>query len=244
VKMLGDGFDLYKDFAAGAFNVAYDEVDDDARFVGKTAQLSLIYGTGANKLRAQCKMLSGKDIGEDFSKNLVSLYRSEYTAVKAAWYDAGKALDSIVSDTYTEIGLGKIKLPVWGRRGIKLPSGLFLTYPELKTTLDEQGRTQYVYRTRKGPVHIHPAKCFQNLIQALARCVMGEAMVHIHRNYPIALTIHDAVYCVVPEDEADKALKFIVSELKREPHWAPGLPLDAEGGVGSNLAFKMGKVVV
>jgi DNA polymerase family A/3'-5' exonuclease len=244
VKMLGDGFDLYKDFAAGAFNVAYDEVDDDARFVGKTAQLSLIYGTGANKLRAQCKMLSGKDIGEDFSKNLVSLYRSEYTAVKAAWYDAGKALDSIISDTYTEIGLGKIKLPVWGKRGIKLPSGLFLTYPELKTTLDEQGRTQYVYRTRKGPVHIHPAKCFQNLIQALARCVMGEAMVHIHRNYPIALTIHDAVYCVVPEDEADKALKFIVSELKREPHWAPGLPLDAEGGVGSNLAFKMGKVVV
>ena len=66
LKMLGDGMDLYKDFASKAFNVPYDEVDDDARFVGKTASLSLIYGTGAKKLRAQCKMLSGKDLGEEF----------------------------------------------------------------------------------------------------------------------------------------------------------------------------------
>ena len=42
LKMLGDGMDLYKDFASKAFNVPYDEVDDDARFVGKTASLSLI----------------------------------------------------------------------------------------------------------------------------------------------------------------------------------------------------------
>ena len=109
---------------------------------------------------------------------------------------------------------------------------------------DEGGRKQYVYKTYKGAVHIHPAKCFQNVIQALARCVMGEAMVRIHKQYPIALTIHDAVYCVVPEDEAQDAWKFIVSELKREPEWAPGLPLDAEGGVGDDLAFKMGKVIV
>lgn len=244
VKMLGDGFDLYKDFASKAFNVAYEDVDDDARFVGKTASLSLIYGTGAKKLRAQCKLLSGKDIGEAFAQGVVDLYRQEYGAVKAAWYDAGRALEAIMRNEETVIGLGKIRLPVLGRRGIKLPSGLFMTYPELHTTTDELGRKQYVYKTRKGPVHIHAAKCYQNLIQALARCVMGEAMVRVHKRYPVALTIHDALYCVVPEEEADTALKFIIGELKKEPCWAPGLPLDAEGGYGKSLSFKMGKVNV
>jgi len=244
VQMLGEGFDLYKDFASKAFEVPYEDVDDDARFVGKTASLSLIYGTGAKKLRAQCKMLSGKDIGEEFSQKVVDIYRQDYAQVKAAWYDAGRALDAIIKEQHTSIGLGQIKLSVDGKHGIKLPSGLYMAYPELNTEEDEDGRKQYVYKTYKGAVHIHPAKCFQNVIQALARCVMGEAMVRIHKQYPIALTIHDAVYCVVPEDEAQDALKFIVSELKREPEWAPGLPLDAEGGVGDDLAFKMGKVIV
>ena len=244
VKMLGDGFDLYKDFASKAFNVAYEDVDDDARFVGKTASLSLIYGTGAKKLRAQCKLLSGKDIGEAFAQGVVDLYRQEYGAVKAAWYDTGRALDAIMRNEETVIGLGKIRLPVLGRRGIKLPSGLYMTYPELHTTTDELGRKQYVYKTRKGPVHIHAAKCYQNLIQALARCVMGEAMVSVHKRYPVALTIHDALYCVVSALQADEALRFIVNALKKEPCWAPGLPLDAEGGYGKSLSFKMGKVKV
>ena len=242
IKMLGDGLDLYKDFASKAFHVPYGEVDDDARFVGKTASLSLIYGTGHKKLRAQCKMLSGKDIGEEFAQSAVSLYRNEYADVKAAWYDAGKALVAIVNNEYTEIGLGPLKLKVMGERGIQLPSGLFMTYPELKTTTDEEGRTQFVYRTRKGPVHIHPAKCYQNVIQALARCVMGEAMVRVNRKYPVGLTIHDALYCVVPFEEAEEARRFIINELRKPPAWMPDIPLDAEGGYGENLSFKMSKL--
>lgn len=242
LKMLGDGLDLYKDFAAKAFNVEYDEVDDDARFVGKTASLSLIYGTGAKKLRAQCKMLSGKDIGEAFSQEVVDLYRREYSSVRAAWYDAGKALDAIINNEHEKIGLGELVLEVHGEKGIKLPSGLFMTYPDLKIKEDEQGRKQYVYSTRKGPVHIHPAKCYQNIIQALARCVMGEAMVRVNKKYPVGLTIHDALYCTVPSEEAEGVVSFIVSELRKSPEWLPNMPLDAEGGYGEDLSFKMKKV--
>jgi DNA polymerase len=242
LKMLGDGLDLYKDFAANAFGVQYEEVDDDARFVGKTASLSLIYGTGAKKLRAQCKMLSGKDIGEEFSQKVVDIYRSDYSRVRAAWYDAGKALDAIINNEKEKIGLGELKLEVHGEKGIKLPSGLFMAYPGLKITEDEQGRKQYVYSTRKGPVHIHPAKCFQNVIQALARCVMGEAMVRVNKVYPVGLTIHDSLYTVVQSEQADEALLFIVEELRKSPVWLPNMPLDAEGGCGLDMAFKMHKV--
>ena len=242
LKMLGDGLDLYKGFAASAFDVQYAEVDDDARFVGKTASLSLIYGTGAKKLRAQCKMLSGKDIGEGFSQKVVDIYRSDYSRVRAAWYDAGKALEAIINNEREEIGLGELKLEVHGEKGIKLPSGLFMTYPGLKITEDEQGRKQYVYSTRKGPVHIHPAKCFQNVIQALARCVMGEAMVRVNKKYPVGLTIHDALYCVVRAEEAEQARVDIITELRKAPTWLAGMPLDAEGGYGEDLSFKMKKL--
>jgi DNA polymerase len=242
LKMLGDGLDLYKDFASKAFNTPYDEVDDDARFVGKTASLSLIYGTGAKKLRAQCKMLSGKDIGENFAQHVVELYRDDYAKVKRAWYDAGKALNAIINNEREEIGIGELKLEVHGEKGIKLPSGLFMTYPGLKITEDEQGRKQYVYSTRKGPVHIHPAKCYQNVIQALARCVMGEAMVRVNKKYPVGLTIHDALYCVVRAEEAEQARVDIITELRKAPTWLPNMPLDAEGGYGENLSFKMKKL--
>jgi DNA polymerase len=242
LKMLGDGLDLYKDFASKAFNVAYDEVDDDARFVGKTASLSLIYGTGAKKLRAQCKMLSGKDIGEEFAQNVVNIYRKDYAQVKAAWYDAGKALEAIINNERIEIGLGELKLEVLGERGIRLPSGLFMAYPGLKITEDEQGRKQYVYSTRKGQVHIHPAKCFQNIIQALARCVMGEAMVRVNKKYPVGLTIHDALYFIVRAEEAEQARVDIITELRKAPTWLPNMPLDAEGGYGSDMSFKMKKL--
>ena len=242
LKMLGEGLDLYKDFASKAFNTPYDEVDDDARFVGKTASLSLIYGTGAKKLRAQCKMLSGKDIGENFAQHVVELYRDDYAKVKRAWYDAGKALNTIINNEREEIGIGELKLEVRGEKGIKLPSGLFMTYPGLKITEDEQGRKQYVYSTRKGPVHIHPAKCYQNVIQALARCVMGEAMVRVNKKYPVGLTIHDSLYFVIQSEQADEALFFIVEELRKAPVWLPNMPLDAEGGYGNDMSFKMHKV--
>jgi len=242
LKMLGEGLDLYKDFASKAFGIAYDEVDDDARFVGKTASLSLIYGTGAKKLRAQCKLLSGRDIGEDFSNRAVELYRQDYANVKRAWYDAGRALDAIRFHEYAEIGLGPLTLKVEGAHGIKLPSGLYLTYPELRVSEDELGRKQYAYQTRKGKVSIHAAKCYQNVIQALARCVMGEAMVRVHKKYPVALTIHDALYMAVPTEEAEEARRFIITELRKAPTWLPDMPLDAEGGIGDNLSFKMEKL--
>ena len=213
-------------------------------------QLSLIYGTGAKKLRAAIKAdpRYGTDIGEELAQSIVNTYRSEYSNVKAAWYNAGRALEAVWLDSEDEIGLGPLKLRVRGSRGIELPSGLFMQYPELTKSTNEEGREQWTYKQRKGrsweTVYIHPAKCYQNTIQALARCIMGEAMVRINKRYRVGLTIHDACYTVVPVDEAEEALKFIIRELKKPPVWMPDIPLDAEGGIGENLAFKMGKVKV
>lgn len=250
VALLAGGRDLYRDFIAPIFGVAYEDVNEEQRFIGKTSQLSLIYGTGKAKLRAAIKQLSGKDIGEDLAAALVSRYRSEYRHVAASWSLGEEALRAIHLNTKDTFGSHPdLKLDVWGAEGIELPSGLLMTYPGLhqveRVVTNEYGsmtRLEWRYFQRKKMEKIHGPKCFQNTIQALARCIMGESMVRIHKRFPVALTIHDAVYCVVPEDMTDEAKRFIVQELRREPSWAPGLPLDAECGEGDNLSFKMKKL--
>ena len=248
VKLLGAGKDLYKDFASSVFKIAYDDVNDDQRFIGKTSQLSLIYGVGSAKLRAALKEGSGEDIGEDEAKRIVNLYREEYDMVASAWEDGRAVLNYL--RTYAEetfgktgktianmFGGGSLRLDVNNLCGIRLPSGLFLNYPDLQLVNNE-----LTYATHKGRTRMYGAKCFQNVVQALARCVMGEAMVRIHKQYPVALTIHDAVYCVVPEAKGPEVREFIIKELRRSPAWAPDIPLDAEGGYGPNLSFKMTKL--
>ena len=245
LKLLSEGVDLYKDFASSVFGVPYDEVNDDQRFIGKTSQLSLIYGVGAAKLRAAIFAGSRKDIGEYMAKNIVELYRHEYSYVAQSWAEGTLALEHIREDYYYTFGLNKsLQLPVHGDNGIELPSGLFMRFPDMRQSYNDYGKLEWTYAQHKKRVAIHGAKCFQNTIQALARCIMGEAMVRIHKTYPVALTIHDAVYCVVPEEQAEKALRDIIIEMRCPPTWAPGIVLDAEGGYGKNLSFKMKKVAV
>lgn len=205
--------------------------------------LSLIYGTGHKKLRNSIKTMSGKDIGEAEAKRIVDIYRSDYSNVKQSWAQGERVLEAIRDNASMWFGLNDdLTLHVSGDKGLLLPSGIYLRYPDLKQHMNEEGRKQWTYAQRKERIGIHGAKCYQNTIQALARCVMGESMVRIAKKGPIALTIHDAVYCVVPDTFVDKAKRLIVTELKREPEWAPGLPLDAEVGAGQTLAFKMKKL--
>ena len=234
LRLLADGLDLYKDFASDVFKVGYDEVDSDQRFIGKTSQLSLIYGTGHVKLRNAIKTMSGTDIGEEMAQSVVTLYRTQYAAVKALWYQGQKVLEAIKNNEGIKYGSGTLKIEVHGKEGILLPSGLYLRYPDLQEEDTDYGKG-WTYAIRKARERIHPPKVFQNCTQALARCVMGEAMVRINQRYPLALTIHDACYIIAPENQANEALTFVIKEMCRSPSWAPDLPLGAEGGYGKSL---------
>jgi DNA polymerase I-like protein with 3'-5' exonuclease and polymerase domains len=72
----------------------------------------------------------------------------------------------------------------------------------------------------------------ENVVQALARCVIGEQMLLIAERYRPALTVHDAVVCVVPEDEVEEANDFIIKCMNTRPKWASGLPITCESSYG------------
>ena len=241
MNMLGAGVDLYKDFAAQIYNIGIDEVTDSQRFMGKTSQLSLIYGTGAVKLRNQVKMMSGVDIGEEEAKRIVEIYRSEYTSVVAAWREGDKVLDAVASNSFITMGRDAL-IQVHGSQGALLPSGLYMRYPDL--TREKVGdRFEWsVMKNKRERDKLYGSKIYQGLTQALARCIIAEAMLRVDKRYRIGLTIHDALYVIAPEDEADEALRFIITQLRKAPDWMPDIPLDAEGGFGRSLEFKMGKI--
>jgi DNA polymerase len=236
LKSLGDGRDLYKEFASLAFNVPYEEVTKAQRFIGKTSQLGLIFGVGAAKLRDAVKSGSGTDLGEMEAKRIVDLYRNTYTGVTAFWKTCSSAIKAIADDGTFTFGRNGLYV-VDGKRGVKLPSGLYMQYPQLENVIDESsGEKGYKYKLRNGYDRLYGGKLTNNLVQGTARCIMSEAMVRIAKRYQIALSIHDALYIVVPEDEAQEALDFLIEEMCRPPEWMPDIPLAAEGGWGRSIA--------
>jgi DNA polymerase I-like protein with 3'-5' exonuclease and polymerase domains len=74
----------------------------------------------------------------------------------------------------------------------------------------------------------------ENVVQALARIVVGEQMVEISKTYPVALTVHDAAVCVVPEADIASALEHIIGIMSTAPTWALGLPIACEAKYGQS----------
>lgn len=233
LNLLAKGIDLYRDFASNVFNTPYDEVTKDQRFIGKTSQLSLIYGVGAIKLRTAIKTGSGSDIGEEESRRIVAMYRSEYANVAHIWRVGEEVLKAISRNGVYYIGRNDF-CKVHGDSGLMLPSGLYMRYADLKGEM-QGGRPKWSYASRYGRETIYGSKVFQGLTQAVARCIMAEHMIRISKHYPIALTVHDALYMVVPEDEANAAMQLTLSVMRTPPDWMPDIPLDAEAGYGKTL---------
>jgi DNA polymerase I-like protein with 3'-5' exonuclease and polymerase domains len=230
-----EGLDLYKVFAAKAYGVEYDDVDKTQRFIGKTAVLGLQYQVGGAKLQATVRAGSGLDMGIVESKRIVELYREEYAGIKAAWAACGRAIIDMANDHYSTLGTDGLLL-VEGAKGIRYPSGLYMKYPQLQLSEDGQTRSkEYKYKIRNGWDKLYPGKCFNASVQGTARCVMTEVMPRISKQYPIVLSIHDALYIIAPEDEAQAAQDFLIQEMCRPPAWMPDCPLNAEGHYGKTL---------
>jgi len=234
LRLLGAGGDLYKEFASKAFDVPYDEVTKEQRFIGKTSQLGLIFGVGAAKLRDAVKA-GGTDLGEVESKRIVDLYRATYTGVTNLWKLCTTAIKTIAENGEYTFGTGDLYV-VEGTKGIRFPSGMYMQYPQLANVIDEKtGEQGYKYKLRNGYDRLYGGKLTNNLVQGTARCIMSEAMVRVNKRYPIVLVVHDAIYILAPEAEAQEALDFLIEEMTKVPSWMPGIPLAAEGGYGRSL---------
>ena len=223
------GEDVYSVFASKVFNKP--EVNKTERAVGKTCILGLGYGTGAKKLRDVLKINAGVDMTEKQTQGLVDLYREVNHEVEGLWKECNNALKFMASwpKDKSAYYLGKVKCVLVTSAGLRLPNGLYLRYPNLELKKDG-----YTYASRRGEVSIWGGAVVENVVQALARIVIGEQMVTINKKYRPLLTVHDAVVCIAPEKHAHEALGFIMETMNKAPSWAKGLPVACEGNFGKN----------
>jgi DNA polymerase I-like protein with 3'-5' exonuclease and polymerase domains len=228
------GEDVYKIMASSIYNVPVEEVADGQRFVGKTTILGCGYGMGAAKFKAQLKTF-GVDMELDECKRIIEVYREAYAQIPKLWRQAGSALDAMASNQTAPLGRDGV-LTVCGADGIKLPNGLSIKYPNLRTVRTPEGKTEMVYDQKKGkaviPNRIYGGKAVENICQALARIVIGEQMLMVARRYRVVMTVHDAVGALAPASSRDEARAFVEQCMRIRPKWATALPLNCESKMG------------
>ena len=235
VEAFDRGEDVYCIMASAIYGRNITKADKDERFVGKTTILGAGYGMGAAKFKMQLQNF-GVTVSLDEAKRIIDTYRRTYPKIAELWRAANGILGAIIGDQYSELGRGGI-LKVMGTKGILLPNGLYLRYPNLRwSTNEEDGKPEYVYDTKKGratiPNRIYGGKVVENVCQALARIVIGDQMLLVAKKYQVVMTVHDAIACIVPEDEVERAVEYVELCMRIRPQWGPELPLNCESGSG------------
>jgi DNA polymerase len=231
VEQFAHGEDVYSTFASKIYNRPISKANPIERFVGKTCVLGLGYGTGAEKLRHTLKTSPpGADLPVETCKQYVDLYRQINYRIVEMWQECDRALDAMMAGFSGRIHPAMTACFEVDRTGIRLPNGLYIRYPNLR--LNEEGRK--VYDSRRGPVSIWGGAMTENIVQALARIIVGEQMLDLCERYPPVLTVHDAAVCLVPKDEIEEGLAYITNIMSTPPTWAEDLPVACEAKYGES----------
>lgn len=243
--------DLYSEFASEIYGRPIDRnrkvIDADGNvtkpdfeegFVGKVCILALGYGMGHLKLRDTLRKSDmAIDLGDARCKLAVTKYRNLNNKIVDQW----RSMDEVI--TRMVLGeSGTYRCLEYGKNFIRLPSGLFLHYYGISGTAapDRYGQVRiqdatYLGRNGSRP-KIYGGLLTENVVQALARCVIGEQMNTIAERYRIVTMTHDEIVAIAPISEANEALSFMLDVMSTPPEWAEGLPLAAEGGWDVNYS--------
>lgn len=227
--------DVYCDFASRIYNREITKEDKTERFVGKTAVLGLGYGMGADKFAATLAG-GGISVSNSFPLEVVREYRRTFSMIPAYW-NIGKALLNAMLDR-TQFGSNFGPLVVQSRKLI-MPNNMALKFPDLEY---DHGRGEFTFTAARNNIErTYGGKLVENIVQALSRIVITDAMLRLDKILPdyggaIVHTVHDEILVVAPKDNPDQILDLLISQMCIAPDWALKIPLAAEGEWGEAYA--------
>lgn len=220
------GRDVYSEFASQIYGKPVTKADKLERYVGKTAILGLGYGMGHEKFKYTLKVgTPSVDITEATALSIVSQYRAMYPNIPQLWNAFKYHLFTMaVTNKDTRVPYGPLFIK---SKAIELPNGMHLNYPGL---IYENGN--HMYNSGKTMIKTYGARLVENVVQALARTVIVEQMLTVHRmpEVSVVLQVHDEIISIGSNINPDETLDKIIDIMKTPPLWCSDLPLDAEGG--------------
>lgn len=237
-----DGIDLYKDMSSTIFNVSYNHVTEDQRWLGKQVILGAGFGLGWKGFIGSCERY-GVTVSEELAKQAIKSYREDYPEVVELWNDIdSKSYQACITGKATYAAKGRISFKTFKTKSgvlfllMKLPSGRCLMYPDIKVTKATTPwgvkRKAISYRKQINGQWLREStyggKLTENAIQAIARDLMYYGAKQAGQSgYKVLFSVYDEIIAEIQEDLADiKDFESIICQL---PDWGIGIPLEAEG---------------
>ena len=226
VALMAAGIDVYCDMGSQIYQRPITKKDQEERQTGKNSVLGLGFQMGWKKF----KMKYGTHMTEEFCKRIVDVYRKEWAPeVPKLWDALGDAALGCVKSGQLHEAYGVMYQLEDRWLTALLPSGRKLWYfnPQIiKRSMPwdvTDVRTAFTYQQMKmgqfKTIDAFGGLMTENVIQALARDLMVDAMFKLEKNgFPIVLTVHDEIVCEPKREDADeKAFQEIMCD---SPAWA------------------------
>lgn len=241
------GGDIYCASASQMFGVPVEKHGPNGhlRQKGKVAELALGYQGSVGALTAMGALDMG--IPEEDLPDIVNRWRTANPRIVDLW----QAFDSAALRVIEYGGNVKVHGCELAREHdaasgmtcmtIKLPSGRKLFYNEPTRGENRWGMPSISYMgmdqtTKKWKrIETYGGKLTENCVQAIARDCLAQAIEHLEdAGLPVVFHVHDEVVIDVEPFADDAAMLDKVVRIMSAPiPWAPGLPLSADGWVGT-----------
>lgn len=227
------------------------------RGLGKQGILSCGYGASGRSFKLTAK--NGTygppvDVSDEEADEFVRVYRTDNPSIcmrnHGYWAQAGRMLARLAGGDAIDWG----PLHVANHRIYVGPGRLPMIYDTLEyftPSPDEAHNYReteqngfWRLKTKSGWKTMWGSKLTQNICEGVSRVIVSRAMSRIKHMYGIRtlnwpydellLLIPRHPWAKVPEEDTNalQLLEACLAEMKREPEWLPGLPLDAEGALG------------
>ncbi len=261
LQMFKDGVDPYKAMAAKIFKKSILEITDEERQVGKAAVLGCGFQMGGKKFMTSAWDVYRAKVTLDMAKVAVTAYREVHYPVTEMWEQYQNACMFAVEHPERRYRVGKVKFYMEDRfLKIELPSGRKLSYCdplvlwETVQLKNDEGEVTSSFKAKKFTYMAvnmkakkedctipkwtreksYGGKIVENVVQAVARDILAEAMVRADSEcFEVLMHSHDEL---VSEFQVSENPKRVAENYKRImetlPAWAEGLPLKSGGWTG------------
>ncbi|MBR2142064.1 DNA polymerase [Anaerovibrio sp.] len=237
-----NGEDIYCSSASRMFGVPVQKhgVNAELRQRGKVAELALGYGGGISAM----KDMGGDKLNltDEELQQIVTKWRKASPKIPALWRKIESAAMSVIRHEGPCKARVVVDRDIWFEKKdnkdllLHLPSGRYIVYLNAGIGENRFGNESIVYdgmnpkkKNEYGRLETYGGKLTENLVQAVARDCLGEAMINLEiAGYTIVAHVHDEVICEVPDNDnytLDKAVEIMTQGSK----WSEGLLLNADG---------------
>lgn len=242
---------IYEASASQMFGVPIELIkkgnpEYELRQRGKVAELALGYQGSVPAMRAMDTGHKLDDLTDDEVKDIVLRWRETNPKIRDLWYAFDSAAIQVIENGGSVTVRGCTLAREYDYRqnriclSIKLPSGRKLFYVDPAIGENRWGNPSITYmglndKNKWGRIETYGGKLVENCVQAIARDCLAQAIEHLEEaGFPVVFHVHDEVVIDIPPyADNDTMLSAVVNIMTQPIPWAKGLPLGADGWVGT-----------